>query len=114
MSEGLGGFIAAYTEAMERFSESAKAFLQHVDLLNEARIEYKKAAVASRALRNILNTGDEALRTLMTQLETAISNSVGEPVLSEKDTEPMREPVEVEAMKAGATGASTGVVKTFP
>jgi hypothetical protein len=60
--------LAIYTEAVNKFTKSAKVFMEHMHLLNEARYEYQKAPTTSTPLRN-LDAGDQALRSLMTQLE---------------------------------------------
>jgi len=112
MSEKLNDITATYVGAIEKFSECAKAFLQHVELLAQARSEYQIAAAASRELRRVLDTGDETLLTLMIQLEKAISSASEEPVLDKKRVELM--PVKVEALKASGASAGSVVAKTFP
>jgi hypothetical protein len=118
MSEKLNDIFATYVDAIEKFSECSKAFLQHVDLLNRARSEYEKAATASRELRSVLETGDETLRTLMTQMESAINAPLAEPDLEEKKAE--RTAAKTETIKASSASAAAGSssgsssAKTFP
>jgi hypothetical protein len=56
--------LAMYTEAMNKFTKSATAFMRHVHLLDKARDAYQKAMTASTTLRNRLDAGDQALRSL--------------------------------------------------
>ena len=64
-----GATLGAYTEAVKKFTKSASAFIEHVPLLAEAREAYEEATRASTELRRVLDSGDENLRALMTQLE---------------------------------------------
>ena len=114
MSGELKGTISTYFETMERFSEAAKTFLMHVHNLYQAREEYRKALAASAQLREALDTGDEALRTLMTKLEKAVVAASVEEGTEHKGWEAGAEPANVKAMKAAATAASSGGAKTFP
>src|ERR1700736_672855 len=98
MFEKVDGIMETYIDAVEEFSKSAKAFLQHADLLARAWNGYQEAMTASAELRNVLDTSDETLRMLMTQLEQAVSAHFAKPVLDEKKLES----VKVDAMKAGA------------
>jgi hypothetical protein len=100
--------MATYSEAMDRFTNSATAFLDHVHHLTQARDAYQEAMTASAAIRNSLNTGDQALRSLMRQLEQAVNVNLGKPDLDKKKPEPVR----VEAARAESERA--GVWKTFP
>jgi|SRR5271167_857353 len=101
-------FMATYVDAVEEFRESATAFIQHLNLLAQARDAYQQAMTASAELRAVLDSGDENLRTLMTQLEQALDLHTGTPVSDKKKPEP----VKVEAIKTGTDGA--GAVRTFP
>lgn len=65
---------ALYSEAVNKFRGSAEAFMAHVHLLNEARIAYQEAMSTSTELRNRLDAGDEALRSVMTQLEQVVND----------------------------------------
>ena len=78
---------ATYAEAMNRFSRSARAFMEHVHLLTEARDAYQQAMTASAALRNTLDAGDETLRSLILQLEQVVSTHLGEPSLEHKSND---------------------------
>ncbi len=101
--------MATYSEAMDRFTKSARAFMEHVHHLTQARVAYQEAMVASTAIRNSLDAGDQALRSLMSQLEQAVNVHLGQHALEKKRPEPVR----VEAT-GRADSESTGVVKTFP
>jgi hypothetical protein len=100
--------IATYSEAMDKFTKSATAFLEHVHHLTQARDAYREAMTASAAIRNGLDAGDQALRSLMLQLEQAINIHLGKPTLDKKGPEL----VKAEAARAG--GDSTGAVKMYP
>ena len=113
MPDKLDDLIVTYIAALEKFSQCSKVFLQHADLLNQARSEYQKAAAASRELRTALATDDVTLRTLMTQLEKAVGSPLGDLLLDKQELEPVPEPAKIEATKA-ANGASLGVMKIFP
>jgi hypothetical protein len=65
--------LAMYTEAMNKFTKSVAAFMRHVHLLGKARDAYQKAMTASTPLRNGLDAGDQALRSLMTQLQQLVN-----------------------------------------
>jgi hypothetical protein len=75
---------AMYAEAMNNFSRSATAFMEHVHLLTEARTAYQEAMAVGTALRNRLDAGDQTLRSLMTQLEQVVNDHLGEPALEKK------------------------------
>ena len=95
---------AMYVEAMNRFSGSAKAFMEHVHLLTEARDAYHEAMTASTALRNRLDACDQTLRSLMAQLAQVVNDHLGEPVLDRKKPEL----VKVESTRAKNEGTGTG------
>ena len=82
--------MATYTDAMNKFTKAATAFMDHVHLLSEARDAYQAAMTASTALRNSLETGDQALRSLMTQMEQVVSAHLGEPSSDKKKVEAIR------------------------
>src|ERR1700730_15873735 len=65
--------LAMYTEAMNKYTKSATAFMEYVHLLTEARDAYEDAMTTSRALRNSLDANDQTLCFLMTQMEQMIN-----------------------------------------
>jgi hypothetical protein len=99
---------AMYAEAMNRFSGSAKAFMEHVHLLTEARTAYQEAMAVGTELRNRLDAGDNTLRGLMTQLEQVVSAHMGEPPLDGK------KPELVKRENASADRQATGTWRAFP
>jgi hypothetical protein len=99
--------LASYTEAMNKFTKSATAFMEHVHLLTEAREAYQEAIDASAALRNSLDAGDKALQALMTQLEQVATAHFGEPPIDKKKPEPTKvEPIRANGDNPGVTRAS--------
>jgi flagellar biosynthesis chaperone FliJ len=108
MLEKGDGFMATYMDAVEEFRESATAFIQHLNLLAQAREAYQQAMKASAELRSVLDAGDENLRTLMTQLDQALNLHTGQPAPDKKKPEPLK----VEAIRASSESA--GGVRTFP
>ncbi len=114
MSGELKVTTSTYVETMQKFTESAKSFLLHVQSLHQARDECRKALAASAELREALDTGDEALRTLMARLEKALIAPPGEGIIENSGSGIGAEPANVIAMKASSSAASSGVAKTFP
>ena len=108
MLEKGDGIMATYIDAVEEFRRSATAFMQHVDLLTQARDAYQQAMTASAELRTVLDAGDENLRTLMTQLEQALNLHMTRPALDRKKPET----VKVESIKGSSE--STSGVRAFP
>jgi ABC-type transporter Mla subunit MlaD len=109
MLENGDGIMTTYIDAVEDFRKSATAFMQHVDLLAQARDAYQQALTASAELRTVLDAGDESLRTLMTQLEQALNlHMATKPVLDRKKPEPIK----VDTIKTN--GESTAGVRAFP
>jgi uncharacterized protein HemX len=53
---------------------SATAFKEHVHLLTEARSAFQEAISASTELRHWLDVSDEALKSVMTQLQQVIND----------------------------------------
>ena len=102
------GIMATYIGAVEDFRKSATAFMQHVDLLAQARDAYQQAMAASAELRTVLDAGDENLRTLMTQLEQALNLHMSKPVIDRKKPEPAR----VEAIRESTERPAP--VRAFP
>ena len=89
-----------YTEAVKEFTTNATAFIEHLPLFAKARAAYEEAMRSSTEMRKVLDTGDENLRQLMTQLEQQVN--LREPK-SALDTKPP-EPVKVEKTKATDEG----------
>jgi hypothetical protein len=108
MLENGDGIMTTYIDAVEDFRKSATAFMQHVDLLAQARDAYQQAMTASADLRTVLDAGDENLRTLMTQLEQALNLHMGKPALERKKPETLK----VESIKTTTEG--TSAVRAFP
>ena len=97
--------LAIYTEAMNKFTKSATAFMEHVHLLTEARDAYEDAITTSRALRNSLDANDQTLRSLMTQLEQVMKT-----YLDATDPEQKRpERLKVEATRTNGQSAGAAV-----
>jgi exonuclease VII small subunit len=101
--------MAMYTEAMDKFTKSATAFMQHVHLLNEARDAYQEAVSASSAMRRSLDAGDQVLRSLMSQLEQVVAAHFGDPALDRKKLELVK--AEANRTNSGSTGSG---VRTLP
>jgi arsenate reductase-like glutaredoxin family protein len=112
MPEETDHIMAIYVDAASDFARSAQEFLQYVHLLPQARNAYEEAMAASAELRAVLNTGDENLRTLMAQLEQAISSLSGK-ALGDKKLEALKAEV-MKASAASAGAASSGNAKMLP
>jgi len=84
-----------YTELVKEFTANATAFVEHLPLLTKARAAYEGAMRASTEMRKVLDTSDENLRTLMTQLEQQVNLR---ELKSATDKKPP-EPAKVERMK---------------
>jgi exonuclease VII small subunit len=76
-----------YADAMNKFEQPARAFIEHVHLLAEARISYQKAMAVSSELRTRLDEGDRTLRSLMGQLERMVNNHLTEPSVDSRRPE---------------------------
>ena len=111
MPQELNDILATYVDSKKKFSDAAKTFLEHVTLLNQARVEYQKAAKASEEMRSLLDAGDETLRTLMAQVEKASSDPFSEAFIDREKMEMMLEP-QNDARKE--RGARSAVAKAFP
>ncbi|MGA8273066.1 MAG: hypothetical protein WB919_16000 [Candidatus Sulfotelmatobacter sp.] len=83
--------MATYTEAVSEFTRNANAFIEQLPLLNKARDSYEQAMRASAELRQVLDTGEQNLRSLMTQLEQVVN-----PALDKRKPEPAK----VESIRA--------------
>ncbi|MCU1302580.1 MAG: hypothetical protein JWQ87_2864 [Candidatus Sulfotelmatobacter sp.] len=79
--------MATYTEALNEFAKSATAFIEQLPLLTKARNAYEQAIKAGAELRKVLDTGEENLQTLMTQLEQAVSIHAVKPAGDRKRPE---------------------------
>jgi len=89
-----------YTEAVKEFTKNATAFIEQLPLLTKARGAYEQAMRASTEMRKVLDTSDENLRTLMTQLEKTINL---QELKFGADKKPA-EPAKVETMKRTGEG----------
>ena len=94
--------LATYTEAANKFTKSATAFMQHVHLLTDARDAYQEAISASAAIRRSLDTGDESPRALMIQLAHVVNSHFGGPDLDKKKLELVKD--ETRRQDAGRGG----------
>jgi hypothetical protein len=92
--------VNTYTEAVKEFTANATAFIEQLPLLTKARAAYEQAMRASTEMRKALDTSDENLRTLMTQLEQQVE--VRE-LKSPKDKKPP-EAAKVERLKSTEEG----------
>ena len=100
--------MAMYSEAMNKFTKAATAFMDHVHLLTEARDAYEEAMAASTALRKSLDAGDQTLRSLRAQLAQVVYDHLDEPALDRK------KPELVKAESTKAKNEGTGTARMFP
>ena len=96
--------MATYTDAMNKFTQAATAFMDHVHLLTEARDAYQTAITASTSLRTSLDAGDQTLRSLMTQMEQVVNAHLGEAILERKKPEALK----VEAIRTNGDSTTLG------
>jgi hypothetical protein len=89
-----------YTEAVKEFTTNASAFIEHLPFLTKARAAYEEAMRASTEMRKALDTSDENLRTLMTQLEHQVKLRELNSAIDKKPPEPAK----LERMKATEEG----------
>ncbi|HET8825122.1 MAG TPA: hypothetical protein VFM77_08335 [Terriglobales bacterium] len=89
-----------YTEAVKEFTTNASLFIEHLPLLSKARAAYEEAMRTSTEMRKALDTSDENLRTLMSQLEQQFKRSEFKSATDRKPPEPAK----VERMKAADEG----------
>jgi hypothetical protein len=108
MFEKVDDTMTSYVSAVEQFRESATQFMQHVNLLAQAREAYQQAMTTSAEIRTMLDASDESLRTLMAQLEHALNLHAGKGVLDRK------RPEAVKAENPKTNGESLGGVRGFP
>lgn len=90
----------AYKDAVREFTTNATAFIEHLSLLTKARAAYEKAMRASTEMRRVLDSSDDNLRTLMTQLEQQVSVRDLDPATEKKPPETAK----LERMKATEEG----------
>ena len=100
--------MTTYTEALNEFTRSATAFIEQLPLLTKARDAYEQAMRTSSELRKVLDTGEENLKTLMTQLEQAVNVHGVRPAPDRKKPELAK----VEAIRG--TDENSGAVKRYP
>jgi exonuclease VII small subunit len=100
--------MTTYTEALNEFTRNATAFIEQLPLLTKARDSYEQAMRAGAELRKILDTGQQNLQTLMTQLEQAVNVHGVKSAPDRKKPEPAK----VEAIRG--TDESSGGVRRFP
>jgi hypothetical protein len=81
---------ATYIEAVNEFTKNATAFIQWLPLLAKARESYEQAMKASAKLRTVLDTRDEDVRVLMTQLMKVVEGQAVKPVPEKKKPEPAK------------------------
>lgn len=93
--------ISTYREAVEEFSSNAAEFLKCVPSLNNIRDAYQRAMSISSEVRQILDTGDETLRTMMRQIEEAVNAQFGNRPEKKKP-----EMVKVEPIKSADNASS--------
>jgi hypothetical protein len=72
MPEPLRGNIGTYRDAVEQFTTNALEFLNCIPTLNRTRDSYQRAMAISSEMRQILDTGDDTLRKMMSQIEEAV------------------------------------------
>ena len=72
-SELTPGNISRYREAVEEFSTNAAEFLKCIPVLVKTRDSYQRAMLISSEVRKILDTGDETLRRMMSQIEESVN-----------------------------------------
>lgn len=68
--------ITAYTEAVNEFSRNTTAFIAQLPLLTKARDSYDRAMKISAEVRQVLDTGEEELRTIMNTLGQVLEEHV--------------------------------------
>jgi hypothetical protein len=101
--------MATYTDAMNKFTQAATTFMEHVHLLTDARDAYQAAMTASTALRNSLEAGDQTLRSLMAQMEQVVNAHLGEPAPDKKKPEALKpDALKVEAIRTSSESTATG------
>ena len=100
--------MTTYIGWVNEFNKNATAFIEQLPLLTKARDAYEQAMKASAELRKVLDTGDEVLRTLMTQLEQGVSIQRVNLAPDKKNPEPAK----VERMRG--TDQGEGRARIWP
>jgi hypothetical protein len=100
--------MTTYVGAVNEFTRNATAFIEQLPLLTKARDSYEQAMRAGAELRKILDTGQENLKTLMTQLEQAVNIHGVRSGLDRKKPEPAK----VERMRG--TDQGEGRARRWP
>ena len=107
-TEQVPAAMAAYRESVDEFARHATEFLEHIPTLTKAREAYQRAITVSSELRNMLDKGDETLKSLMDQLEQAITG----PAARSGSDKKRLELAKVESIKA--SDEDTEVVRVLP
>ena len=97
--------MKTYTEAVNEFTKNASAFIKQLPLLTKARSAYEEAMRAGAEMREVLDAGEESLRTLMTQLEQEV-NVHGAKLAPDKRNP---EPAKVERMRGTDEGGDRAI-----
>jgi len=101
--------MTTYTEAVNEFTKNATAFIEQLPLLTKARDAYEQAMRARAELREVLDAGENNLRTLGTQLEQAVNVYGVKPAPDKKNPQPAK----VEAI-TGTDESSSRIMTRFP
>ena len=72
-TQRLPASMKTYSQAVDEFSRHTSEFLASIPLLIKAREAYQRAMSVSAEVRSMLDAGDETLRTLMAQVEDAVT-----------------------------------------
>jgi len=99
--------MKTYTEALNEFTTSASAFIEHLPLLEKARAAYEQAMKASAEMRHVLDAGEENLRSLMSQLEQGL----GAHGIKSAPTRKTSEPAKIESKIDGKIERMTGTTE---
>src|SRR5215469_7184556 len=75
-TQRLPGSMTTYSQAVDEFSKHTSEFLASIPLLMKAREAYQRAMAVSAEVRSMLDAGDETLRTLMAQVEDAVTSQL--------------------------------------
>jgi hypothetical protein len=89
-TQRLPGSMKTYSEAVDEFSKHTSEFLACMPLLTKARDAYQRAMAVSAEVRSMLDAGDRTLRTLMAQLEDAVTIQLGKTPSDRKKPESVK------------------------